>query len=88
MSEPLILRQREVEAILQDKGLRYREARWLVALDVIPRTDLEGCSHRRWLRVDVIAFDAVAYLRQHRHATQGQASNPPRASAAATASCP
>lgn len=88
MNEPTILRQREVEQLLIDHHhLRVREARVIVADDVIPRTAIEGVSHRRWLRADVLAFDVVAHLRNTGR-RQGQSSNGPCESTAATATCP
>lgn len=88
-NEPSILRQREVEQLLMDHfHLRYREARAVVAENVIPRIRITRCTHRRWLRTAVLEFDVIGYLRNN-GGHQGQASNPgPRASAATSAHCP
>lgn len=88
MNEPTILRQREVEHLLIDHfHLRCREARQIIGADVIPRTTIDGVTHRRWLRADVLAFDVVAHLRNTGR-RQGQTSNGPCESTAATATCP
>lgn len=88
MNEPAILRQREVEELLCDHfRLRYRESRTIVAADVIPRTMIDGCTQRRWLRVDVLQFDVAAYLR-NTAGRQGHHSTGPRESAATSATCP